>query len=100
MMVPRRRCLPAFVPSVQVSVVTPSELVVDEVGDTEPPPCSTDQLMVAPLTGLLYRSVISTSIASLSVGLTTAVMPPPLRFVCEDGLSAFALPLKVATPTT
>src|SRR6266566_10061980 len=55
------------VPSVQLVEAMPLVLVVEVSGLTEPPPSSTDQLMVTPATGLLRASVTRTDNGTGSV---------------------------------
>src|SRR5690242_18731908 len=71
------------VPSVQFVDAMPLELVVDVSGLTEPPPSSTDQLMVTPATGLLSASATRTDNGVGSVWPTVSVwLCPPLIAIC------------------
>src|SRR5438128_1878213 len=71
------------VPSVQFVDAMPLELVVEVSGLTEPPPPSTDQLMVTPATGLLSASATRTDNGTGSVCPTVSVCCcPPLIAIC------------------
>src|ERR1041385_6725470 len=71
------------VPSVQLVDAMPLVLVVEVSGLTEPPPSSTDQLMVTPATGLLRASATRTDRGTGSVCPTVSVCCcPPLITIC------------------
>src|SRR5256885_2966214 len=71
------------VPSVQLVEAMPLEFVLELSGLTEPPPSSTDQLMVTPATGLLRASATRTDSGTGSVCPTVSVCCcPPLIAIC------------------
>src|SRR5437879_6199181 len=71
------------VPSVQLVDAMPLEFVLELSGLTEPPPSTTDQLMVTPATGLLSASATRTDNGTGSVWPTVSVWPcPPLIAIC------------------
>src|SRR5688500_7419227 len=90
--VPRSRCSPDLVPSVQLMLVTPAASVVvvaTSVAASLPLPAITDQFTPVLATGFPYWSVITLSTTSPSVALTLAVPPPPRCRSWLDGRSAF-----------
>src|SRR5437764_629928 len=71
------------VPTVQLVDAMPLEFVLELSGLTEPPPSTTDQLMVTPATGLLSASATRTDNGTGSVWPTVSVWPwPPLIAIC------------------
>src|SRR5205823_1412274 len=71
------------VPSVQLVDAMPLEFVLELSGLTEPPPSTTDQLMVTPATELLSASATRTDKGTGSVWPTVSVWPcPPLIAIC------------------
>ena len=71
------------VPSVQLVDAMPLEFVLELSGLTEPPPSTTDQLIVTPATGLLSASATRTDNGTGSVWPTVSVWPcPPLIAIC------------------
>src|SRR5439155_20447657 len=71
------------VPNVQLVDAMPLEFVLELSGLTEPPPSTTDQLIVTPATGLLSASATRTDNGTGSVWPTVSVWPcPPLIAIC------------------